>query len=145
MGPVGDWRGEAWSSMRLPRMTTRRWMIAVAVVGTAFCAYRLLERQRACSEAIDFHAALEESALFAADSPREVYIGCGTAWNSMTSEAKRRFFEWLPTDAEYRTGCLRDAAYHARAKQNLERAAWRVWESLPDDPLDPPGRLRPSE
>src|SRR5262249_43236583 len=105
--------------MRLPRMTTRRWMVAVAVLGAAFCAYRLLERQRACGEAIYFHGVLEESDLFAADSPREVYIGCETAWNSMTAEAKRRFFELLPTDAEYRASCLRNAAYHARVKQKL--------------------------
>jgi len=113
-------------------------MIVVAVVGTAFWTYRLRERQRICSEVIDIHAALQESALLAADSPRKAYLECGTAWNSMTPEDKRRFLGSLPTDAEYRAICLRDAAYHARAKQRLERAAWLLWESLPDDPLDPP-------
>jgi hypothetical protein len=60
------------------------------------------------------------------------------AWSSMTPEEKRRILESLPTDAEYRASCLRDADYHARVRQKLERAAWRLWEPLPDDPLDPP-------
>jgi hypothetical protein len=53
--------------MRFPRMTTRRWMILVVVGGTAFWTYRVRERQRLCSEAIDFHVALEECALTAAE------------------------------------------------------------------------------
>jgi hypothetical protein len=131
--------------MRLPRITTRRTMIVVAVVATAIWIYRLRERRRICSEGICCHGVLEESALFAADSPREAYIPCGTAWNSMTQEDKRRFFESLPSDAEYRAICCRDAAYHALAKQKLERANWRLWESFPDYPLDSPNRVRAGE
>ena len=56
----------------------------------------------------------------------------------MTAEEKRRFFESLPSDAEYRASSLRNAGYHARVKQKLERATWRLWETLPGDPLDPP-------
>jgi hypothetical protein len=82
-------------------------------------AYRVRERQRICSEAIDLHAALQEYALSAADSPREVFVPCGTAWNSMTPEDKRRFFESLPSDAEYRAGYRRDATYHAHVKQKF--------------------------
>jgi len=55
----------------------------------------------------------------------------------MTSDDKRRFLESLPTVAEYRAIRLRNAAYHARVQQKFERAARRLWEALPDDPLDP--------
>ncbi len=124
--------------MRLPRMTTRRWMVMVVAVGAAFWAYRVRERLQACNEAIDFHTELEQMALSEAASPSVMSIQCGTTWNSMTKEERLRFLEFCRNDPEYRSSRLREAAYHARAKQKLTRAAWRLWEALPDDPLDPP-------
>src|SRR5438552_3103264 len=37
-----------YQAIRSPGMTTRRWMIALAVVEAACCAYRLREGQRIC-------------------------------------------------------------------------------------------------
>ena len=137
-GSAGDEACQEALNVRFTRMTTRRWMIAVAVVGAALSAYRLRDRQRICRAAIYFHARSEECDLSDADSP-PVYGICGMALASMTPEENRRRIEALPSRAEYRVGCLRKAAYHARVRQAFERAAWRIWEPLPDDPPDPPG------
>jgi hypothetical protein len=123
--------------MWLPRMTTRRWMVAVAVVAAACCTYRLWARQRICRSAIYFHAWSEKADLADAALP-PVYRICGMVLLGRTPEEKRRHNESLPSRAEYRAGRLRDAAYHHRVRRKFERAAWRPWEPLPDDPPDPP-------
>jgi hypothetical protein len=124
--------------MRPLQMTTRRWMVAVTVVAFAFWTHRLRERQRICRAAVYFNSWSEECDLSDAASPPQFSI-CGMALNSMTPEEKRRHRESLPSRAEYRAGCLRNAAYHACVRQKFQRAAWRIWEALPDDAPDPPG------
>lgn len=101
--------------MRLPQMTTRRWMVAVTVVSFAFWTYRLRERQRICRAAVYFHSRSEECDLSDAALPPQFGI-CGMALNSMNPEEKRRHSESLPSRAEYRAGCLRNTAYHARVR-----------------------------
>jgi hypothetical protein len=108
--------------MRFARMTTRRWKIAAAVVGAAVWTYRLRERQSICREAIEFHAQSEEADLSIADSPSNAV--CGTFLLSSTTAERRRFLRLLPTPAQHRARCIRDAAYHARVRQKFERAAW---------------------
>jgi hypothetical protein len=86
---------------------------------------------------IYFHAWSEEADLADAALPPSYGI-CGMELLGMTPEEKRRHRESLPLRAEYRAGHLRDAAYHDRVRRKFERAAWRPWEPLPDDPRDPP-------
>jgi hypothetical protein len=124
--------------MRLSRMTTRRWIIAVAVVGAALYAYRLRERQRTCRATNYFHARSEELDIEAADLPPS-YGVCGMELMGKTLEEKRRILGPKPSRAEYRAKCLQNAAYHARVRRKFERAAWRPWNPLPEDPPDPPG------
>jgi hypothetical protein len=97
-------------------------MVAVTVVAFAFWTYRLRERQRTCRAAVYFHSWSEERDLSDAASPPQFSI-CEMALNSMTPEEKRRRSKSLPSPAEYRAGCLRNAAYHAGVRQ---RAAWRI-------------------
>jgi hypothetical protein len=125
--------------MQRPRMTIRRWMVAVAVVGTMIAAVRVRERSRRCRAVVRFHAEEGQYELAVADLP-PVFSVCGADWASRTSEEKRRERESRPSPAEVRASCLCRAEYHFRLKEKFERAAWRPWEFLPDDPPDPPER-----
>jgi hypothetical protein len=113
-------------------------MVAVTVVGMAVRAYWFWERQRICRATIYFHSRSEDCDSSDADSPPQSGI-CGMMLDSMALEVKRHHSESLPSRAEYRAGCLRNAAYHARVKQKFQQAARRIWEALPDDQPDPPG------
>jgi hypothetical protein len=119
------------------RMTTRRWMIAAAVAGAACWAYRFRERQRICRGAIEYHAVAAAIDLVEAESPQPKVV-CGMYVLSLTGDERRRFLASLASPAKLRARYLGEAAFHTRVKQKFERAAWRVWEALPDDSADPP-------
>jgi hypothetical protein len=123
--------------MRVPRMTVRRWMVAIAVIGTMFEVDRVWKRSRVCFAMAGFHAAEGQDELLDANLPPKYYV-CGTYWISLTPEEKRRERESRPSAAAVRTACLRNADYHFRLKAKSVSAAWRPWEGLPDDPPDPP-------
>jgi hypothetical protein len=46
--------------MRLPRMTTRRWLVAVAIVAVGVGAWRLIMRSRSYAALAAFHADSEK-------------------------------------------------------------------------------------
>lgn len=123
--------------MRLPRTTTRWWMVAVVVAGTAAWGWTVRERTRRCRAAVMFHAGEVKFEAEVADSP-PVYYVCGTAWASMTPGEKSREFNSRPSPSEYRAYHLRRAEYHRQANMRIERAVWRIWGTLPIVPVEPP-------
>jgi hypothetical protein len=125
--------------MRLPRMTTRLWMVAVAVIGTLLWGSMMAqERSRRCQAAIRFHFRAAQFEVLSAGSLPAAGDGlrCGSAWEyEMSPEGIRHRQEF---NAGWRAYCLRRAVYHIHAKEKFERAEWRVWEALPNVPSDPP-------
>ena len=85
-----------------------------------------------------FHADEGRYELAVANSPPVYYVRCSIELELRTPEERRRELESRPSRAEYRAFHLNDAEYHLRLKEKFERAAWRPWESFPDDPPYPP-------
>jgi hypothetical protein len=97
--------------MRLPPMTTRQWMIVVAVVGLllggAAEVHRLRRRQSEFIDRAQWHG------------------GFVSEWNS----------GWRPTPSEAKSRWI---AYHAELARKYEHAAQYPWLSIEPDPLTPP-------
>src|SRR6185437_4580088 len=97
--------------MRLPRMTTRRMMIAVAVVGVLFAVTiegaRLVRRWDYCRSMASYHDARD-----------------GTYQGSWVPDPA------IPLDPV-------NFAYHTRMRRKWEHAAWRPWLPMPPDPSPP--------
>ena len=105
--------------MRLPRMKTRPWMIAVVVVVVVLGVGKLNQRSRSDASLAKFHAESEKE-----------------CWRSLEASESMRFDhadrkEWTA----YTRGVLR---YHARMARKYEHAARYPWLSVEPDPPKPP-------
>ncbi|SRR5579883_2155774 len=111
--------------MRLPRMTTRLWMIVVAVVALSIAAEQMRRKSARYRERAERHAKIEEAcrksaALLPLMKPSDYEIMCGRMVQAT------RLSPWL-------------AAYHAELRRKYEYAARYPW--LPVEP-DPPGPMQ---
>jgi hypothetical protein len=108
--------------MRLPRMTTRRWMTAVVVVAVVLSAGVLLRRNWELSVRALYHDTIEKYQAEKMESLEQLALSATT-----------------PGDAErLRVDAATEAAigqWHARLKEKYRRAARCPW--LPVEP-DPP-------
>lgn len=128
--------------MRLPRMTTRRLMIAVAVVAFGITCERLSRvvewRHR---RAVEF--SLRENRSRSDRQRVEALMGALIEQaNTSTGKSSARIplksvlgklYE-LKGDLQFYD---REAEYFARLRAKYERAAWQPWESIPPDPPPP--------
>jgi hypothetical protein len=120
--------------LRLPPMTTRRWMIAVAVVGLLLAGciggYRLKRLHDHFLQRAQDHAMMEIA-------------------NRKSERAHRELFEMRggfgPGSETLRAKSLRDivffsrtASYHAAMAQKYEYAARHPWLPVAPDPPEPP-------
>ena len=139
--------------MRLPRMTTRRWMILIATVAIAFGAELMRRRSvsyratanryafeeaktRAWGETSDRSAAERQKHLREIQAFAEGGGGAFRAsWNPLIDSATR-CLTLASGEAEF---CHRMAAHWGALRAKYERAARRPW--LPVEPDPPP--LRP--
>ena len=116
--------------MRLPRMTTRRWMIAVAVVGVMLAAAALFRRHLTLRELGDYHARMEGVLM---DRAR------------LLGQPSLEFANRYPViAAEWRTYAACEAeigAWHARLKKKYRRAARYPWLAIEPDPPKPENPL----
>lgn len=110
--------------MRLPGMTVRRWMIAVAVVALVFSGRRAYTHWSQCQWMADIAEGFEEGDITCVHSQRD--------WDSLildasrSAEAKRELAEQRARDDRARvTKC-------AALKRAFRRAAWRPWEPMPE-------------
>src|SRR4051794_11430000 len=101
--------------MQLPRMTTRRWMIAVLTVWTGLAAGRSVGRLRLA----DRHG---RAGRFYTDEA--LTIGHGLIGKTLPPGVAGRKI----TEARLR------AAYHARERARYLHAACRPWESVSPEP-----------
>ena len=123
--------------MPFPKMTTRRWMIAVAVaagsVGATITVRRALRYDRCAA----FHAAKERISLKHAENPRAGLNLCEAGWGVPALESDPCIGHPLPPRLWSATDHLADAAFHRIMKRRYERAARRPWLPVPPDPPDP--------
>src|SRR4051794_3106327 len=117
--------------MRLPRMTTRRWIVAVAFLGLVMgpggevarliqLAYRFRQAAIGCREM--------------AAASRRTAASLGSAWKEASPEKIRRGLR----AAEERW--IHYGDYHSRFALKYERATMRPWLPIEDyDPPDYPG------
>ncbi len=116
--------------MRMPRMTTRRLMVAVAVVAVLIGAELMRQRWVICRRRAAYHA--YEGWRLARNG--EVQLS-GAARNPAMRAV-------LLFDAErYRKG----TAWHTAREAENRRVVWRPWEPIPPDRLDPPWEPMPAE
>jgi hypothetical protein len=111
--------------MRLPRMTTRRWMIAVAVVAVMLAA-TLFRRHLRLRERGDYHARQEEVLT---DRARHL------------EQLALEFADWKPgIVAQWRAYVACEAeigAWHARLKEKYRHVARYPWLAIEPDPPEP--------
>ena len=110
--------------MRLPRMTTRRWMIAAAVVAVLTRCGQTGARWHQYRKRVEYHASERKKVGImlapALEYRREAgrFPGCGLGqdiWERLCEQA-----EW-----------------HARLKLKYERTAARPWVPVAPDPPEP--------
>jgi hypothetical protein len=120
--------------MQVPRMTTRRWLVVVAVAAAVFYGERAREHWRLCELRADQHAGEEKYERFRArpDYP-DFVCGIVTPESEAEEQQAREVRSAIRHDA-----ALERAAYHSQLKKKFERAAWRPWEPVPPDAFDPP-------
>src|SRR5690242_12471812 len=108
-------------SMRLPRMTTRRWMILVAIVAVVIAAEQMRERRAAYLRLWYMHVALE---LKMNDQIREAVNTGSYYFGPIESKAMIDRFTAF-------------AAYHSSLRRKYEYAAAYPWVKVPPDPPRP--------
>lgn len=105
--------------MQLPQMTTRRWMLAVAMAGALTGAERLGRRRAVYRELAREHGAMEHLYLGFAGTDRFPLDPGGDLCYGMTAESKAQ------------------AEHHRRQRLRYERAARRPWLPVPPDTPEP--------
>jgi hypothetical protein len=108
--------------MRLPRMTTRRWMVAVVIAAAGLCVSVLGARSHSYAIRAGHHGLMEVH----------------NRWIIEEYEAGRLFYSG-PADQSARRAdrCRRLIAYHAALWQKYELASRRPWFPVEPDPPEP--------
>jgi hypothetical protein len=110
--------------MRRPRMTTRRWMLVVAVVGLLFWTGRLLASWRDLRLRSEHHAAelvtLDQYLIPALEFRRKMgyFPGCGLTQIALE--------DWC-----------KEAEWHRQLKAKYDHAARYPWLPVEPDPPEP--------
>jgi hypothetical protein len=104
--------------VRAPRMTTRRWMIAVAILA-ALMGTLLSSRWRLCFEQAAYHASAEQSLLQAATSME-------TQADSSQGDTVETMIQGILA-----AGFRANAADHVQLRRQWERAVFLPWVELP--------------
>jgi hypothetical protein len=129
--------------MRLPRMTTRRWMILVAVVGVALAARVWQNRSVAwrayCREMGQYHANFEEICRSQAEGlSRSAAKHTESAEDMTRPEKDRRIARYcakLARRGASHNGIWKD--FHGRMKAKWQLAANSLWMNAEPDPPAP--------
>lgn len=118
------------------RMTTRRWMIAVAIVAMSIWGATLWRRARLCQAGIRHHDFAGK--YYAEMSESHGTENRATVRDSLTPE-EIEGNDRIRKLADEITAYFREKAdYHFRARREYERARWRFWESVPSLPPEAP-------
>jgi hypothetical protein len=114
--------------MRLARMTTRRWMIAVAVVAVALGAELTRRRSREFRELARYHA-----------GEGGFYLGHARLWDRARGGGCMELHAGASAEdyALAARWARRCAAHESELSRKYERAAWLPWLPVEPDPPSP--------
>jgi hypothetical protein len=121
--------------MRLPEMTTRRWMVAAATVAVLLGASGILRRAKRYQQVAELHAAEERWYRGLPDRPEALAERLDATYSTIRLEL-----------SELQVSGTWDCAiplirkmtiYHAQLKKKYERAASHPWASVDPDPPPP--------
>jgi hypothetical protein len=110
--------------MRLPRMTTRRWMVAVTVVAVALAAGMLFRRHRFLRERADHYEKRAREGVYRAAIARELALA--------ESEQEMDSPQWAAFALE-----AKDRDWDPRLLEKYRRAARYPWLLVEPDPPEP--------
>ena len=128
--------------MRPPRMTTRRWMVSIAVVGlltgglilrlrSAYFraqAIKYAEREAACATTAVHLEIMAKDLEQTPDPPLQRLLGLGMFTN------RGHATKWKTEAANWRV----EEKTNGELKRLFQRAATRPWEFAPPEPPEPP-------
>jgi len=121
--------------MKMPSMTTRRWMYSIAVMAVILAAGRLWARRAAYLRLMTEHASGEALVNSWLRDAR------GFESHFDPTEPKKRI-AYLPFDLIEVRAMIDQLtvfeAYHSSLRRKYAYAAWHPWESLPPDPPGSP-------
>lgn len=118
--------------MRLPRMTTRWLMAAVAIIAVLLFGVVLGRRSWDLRSRAEQHAQEEMRAREYATEAEHVKVG------AYYPNGAHVIYEYPnPNAAVERSRYLAEAEYHAQLKRKYRRAMSRPWFAVPPDPPDP--------
>jgi hypothetical protein len=105
--------------MRLPRMTTQRWMIAVAVVAIIMTTVGIRRRQNEFLQLAAYHK---------------------KEWSHIVGRVSDDGVTWLrydPLKRDWRLSSASESVYHAQMREKYEHAARYPWLPVAPDPPPP--------
>jgi hypothetical protein len=125
--------------MRHPRITIRRWMIAVAVVGIAVGVVSMVRRSWRLLALAEIHAREEREAIDVHSRPGVLRAA---AVNMVYEKPRRepggaRFEEVQEFFGQMLASWQRRADYHGAMRRKYERAARCPWLWVEPDPPEP--------
>ncbi len=108
--------------MRLiPQMTTRRWMVAVAVVAIGFALWILVARSRSYAIHSNYHGTREAKIRWIVEDYKAGRVGYSGRWSiEVLIDRERRLI-----------------TYHEALKRKYELASYRPWLPVEPDPPEP--------
>jgi predicted nucleic acid-binding protein len=107
--------------MRLPRMTTRRWMVAVSIVAVGLGAWILITRSRSYADLAAWHADRENEVRRVAEAFEGGQFDADI-WRDALALARRS---------------RRLIAYHSALRRKYVLASRRPWLPVEPDPPKP--------
>ena len=107
--------------MRLIRMTTRRWMVAVAIVAIGFGAFILVQRSRSYAALAALHADDENECRRIVEAVEGIPLDA-PIWRDWAANARRS---------------RRLLQYHAALRRKYDLASRRPWLAVEPDPPQP--------
>ncbi len=133
--------------MRLSRMTTRRWMVAVAVVGSSIGGYKLWRWRRDFLDRAWRHEAVGETYRTIEPEKREQAGGDKTILEMHFSSVQvdgsddpfctREFATGMARIADGQTNAAEEIAHQTAMAEKYRRAARQPWLPVEPDPPEP--------
>ena len=121
------------------RSNLRSLMIMVAIVAGFLWAAKVYSRWTTCRQAAKRYYDYEKEELYLLGNGLPMRGVCGVDLASRSYKDKRSFLDRVNSYKleEYQLECLLALNHYAKIRRQFEHAAWRFWEPLPAEDLEP--------